>query len=80
MGCPRSTRVWKPPALVGWSNGAIVAMHVAQIKAAPLSHVVMFGFTPTPELEAPRGSAAKSRAENAQTPPTPRAVTSSRRP
>lgn len=41
----------EPPALVGWSNGAMVAMHVAQLNAAPLSHVVMFGFTPTPELE-----------------------------
>lgn len=41
----------EPPALVGWSNGAVIAMHVAQTNAAPLSHVVMFGFTPSPELQ-----------------------------
>jgi pimeloyl-ACP methyl ester carboxylesterase len=39
------------PALVGWSNGAVVALHVAQLRAAPLSHVVMFGFTPSPEYK-----------------------------
>lgn len=47
------------PALLGWSNGAVIAMHVAQLKAAPLSHVILFGFTPAPEyqmiaVEAPR--------------------------
>ena len=41
----------EPPALVGWSNGAVVAMHVAQLQSAPLSHVVMFGFTPAPEYQ-----------------------------
>ena len=35
----------EPPALLGWSNGAVIAMHVAQLKAAPLSHVILFGFT-----------------------------------
>lgn len=39
------------PALLGWSNGAIVAMHVAEMQAAPISHVVMFGFTPPPEFQ-----------------------------
>lgn len=39
------------PALVGWSNGAVVAMHVAQMQSAPVSHVVMFGFTPAPEYQ-----------------------------
>ncbi len=41
----------EPPALLGWSNGAVVAMHVAQMQAAPLSHVVLFGFTPAPEYQ-----------------------------
>ena len=41
----------EPPALVGWSNGAVVALHVAQLRSAPLSHVVMFGFTPSPEYQ-----------------------------
>lgn len=39
------------PALLGWSNGAVVALHVAQLRAAPISHVVMFGFTPAPEYQ-----------------------------
>lgn len=39
----------EPPALVGWSNGAIVALHVAELGAAPISAVVLFGFTPSPE-------------------------------
>lgn len=41
----------EPPALVGWSNGAVVALHVAEMQAAPLSHVVLFGFTPAPEYQ-----------------------------
>jgi pimeloyl-ACP methyl ester carboxylesterase len=41
----------EPPALVGWSNGGVVALHVAQLRAAPVSHVVMFGFTPSPEYQ-----------------------------
>jgi pimeloyl-ACP methyl ester carboxylesterase len=41
----------EPPALLGWSNGAVVAMHVAQLQSAPISHVVLFGFTPSPEYE-----------------------------
>jgi len=41
----------EPPALLGWSNGAIVALHVAQMQAAPLSHVILFGFTPAPEYK-----------------------------
>jgi len=40
-----------PPALVGWSNGAVVAMHVAQLHHAPLSSVVLFGFTPAPDYQ-----------------------------
>ncbi|TAK16862.1 MAG: alpha/beta fold hydrolase [Acidobacteria bacterium] len=39
----------EPPALVGWSNGAVVALHVAQLQPALVSHVVLFGFTPEPE-------------------------------
>lgn len=39
------------PALLGWSNGAVVAMHVAEMHAALVSHVVMFGFTPSPEYQ-----------------------------
>lgn len=41
------------PALLGWSNGAVVAMHVAQLRQAPVSSVVLFGFTPAPEYELP---------------------------
>lgn len=40
-----------PPALVGWSNGGIVALHVAELQAAPISGVVLFGFTPAPEYQ-----------------------------
>lgn len=38
----------KKPALLGWSNGAVVALHVAQTSPALLSSVVLFGFTPSP--------------------------------
>jgi pimeloyl-ACP methyl ester carboxylesterase len=41
----------EPPALIGWSNGAVVALHVAELHAVPISHVVMFGFTPAPEYQ-----------------------------
>jgi pimeloyl-ACP methyl ester carboxylesterase len=41
----------EPPAMLGWSNGAVVAMHVAQTQAPLVSHVTLFGFTPSPEYE-----------------------------
>lgn len=37
------------PAMLGWSNGAVVALHVAQTQPSLLSSVVLFGFTPSPE-------------------------------
>jgi pimeloyl-ACP methyl ester carboxylesterase len=37
------------PAVLGWSNGAVVALHVAQTLPSLLSSVVLFGFTPSPE-------------------------------
>ena len=37
------------PAVLGWSNGAVVAMHVAQTSPSLMSSVVLFGFTPSPE-------------------------------
>lgn len=41
----------EPPALLGWSNGAIVAEHVAQVHPTLVSSVVLFGFTPDPEMQ-----------------------------
>ena len=38
-----------PPALLGWSNGAVVALHVGQLQPSLMSHVILFGFTPSPE-------------------------------
>lgn len=38
------------PALLGWSNGAVVAQHVAQLGRTPVSAVVLFGYTPTPAV------------------------------
>lgn len=37
------------PALLGWSNGAMVAQLVAQRSPARVSSVTLFGFTPAPE-------------------------------
>lgn len=37
------------PALLGWSNGAVVSYHVAQLSPALVSSVTLFGFTPSPE-------------------------------
>ena len=62
----------EPPALLGWSNGAVVALHVAETHAAALSSVVLFGFTPAPEYrilpaEAPKvAPKEKNTAESAR--------------
>lgn len=34
------------PALLGWSNGGLVSLHVAETQASLLSSVILFGFTP----------------------------------
>ncbi len=41
------------PALLGWSNGAMVAQLVAQRSPARVSSVTLFGFTPAPEYNIP---------------------------
>jgi pimeloyl-ACP methyl ester carboxylesterase len=38
------------PTLLGWSNGAVVAQHVAQLGQVPLAGVILFGYTPTPTV------------------------------
>ena len=41
----------EPPALLGWSNGAVIALQVAQTQSALVSHVILFGFTPAPDYK-----------------------------